>query len=204
MGGDVSLLYSELGRGSCFRIVLPMEHVEGSTMMQSPIPIKSKEEPKPVSAALKLNGRILLAEDGLDNQRLIAFMLRKAGATIEIADNGRIALNILNQAEAAGKPFDMLLTDMQMPEMDGYSLASTLRDLNSKIQKIAKSVLMQDATTTSPSQSIKKISLRSAPIGSANAAGRINSPESRQHIPIANCQQRGVSVLGRHYSFFLR
>ena len=134
MGGDVTLLYSEIGKGSCFRIVLPNEHVEGSTMMQSPIPINSKEEPRPISAALKLSGRILLAEDGLDNQRLIAFMLRKAGATIETADNGRIALNILNQAKAAGTPFDMLLTDMQMPEMDGYSLASTLRDLASKLK----------------------------------------------------------------------
>ena len=137
MGGDVTLLYSELGKGSCFRIVLPIEQVEGSTMMQSLISIKSNERLKPISAKLKLSGRILLAEDGLDNQRLIAFMLRKAGATIETADNGRIALNILNQAEAAGKPFDMLLTDMQMPEMDGYSLARTLRDLNSNIPIVA-------------------------------------------------------------------
>ncbi|MCE3017158.1 MAG: PAS domain S-box protein [Pirellula sp.] len=137
MGGDVTLLYSDFGKGSCFRIVLPIEQVEGSTMMQSPIPIKSNEKPKPISDALKLSGRILLAEDGLDNQRLIAFMLRKAGAIVETADNGRIALNILNQAEAAGKPFDMLLTDMQMPEMDGYSLARTLRELNSKIPIVA-------------------------------------------------------------------
>ena len=137
LGGDVTLLYSELGKGSCFRIVLPIEHVEGSTMMQSPTPIKSKDDAKPVVAALKLSGRILLAEDGLENQRLISFMLRKAGATIETADNGRIALDILNQAEAAGTPFDMLLTDMQMPEMDGYSLASTLRDCGSKLPIVA-------------------------------------------------------------------
>ena len=65
LGGDVTLLYSELGKGACFRIVLPIEHVEGSTMMQSPTPIKSKDEPKPIAAALKLSGRNLRAEDGL-------------------------------------------------------------------------------------------------------------------------------------------
>ncbi len=137
MGGDVTLLYSDLGKGSCFRIVLPIENVEGSTMIQSLTPINSKDEPKPIPVALQLSGRILLAEDGLDNQRLISFILRKAGATIETADNGRIALQILNQAEAAGTPFDMLLTDMQMPEMDGYSLASALRDCGSKLPIVA-------------------------------------------------------------------
>ncbi len=127
LGGDVSLLYSEAGKGSCFRLVLPLEQVAGSAMVKSLTPIQVHDEPKPIAIALTLSGRVLLAEDGLDNQRLIAFIIRKAGATIETADNGRIALDMLDQAEAAGTPFDMLLTDMQMPEMDGYSLASTLR-----------------------------------------------------------------------------
>ena len=106
-------------------------------MLQSPIPIKLKDETKPLAETLKLSGRILLAEDGLDNQRLIAFMLRKAGATIETADNGQIALDIFNHAKATGNPFDMLLTDIQMPEMDGYMLASTLRDLDSTLPILA-------------------------------------------------------------------
>jgi PAS domain S-box-containing protein len=137
LGGDVTLLYSELGKGSCFRLVLPIEQVEGSTTITSLSPKQSENEPKPIAVALKLSGRVLLAEDGLDNQRLIAFLLRKAGATIETADNGRIALDMLDRAEAAGTPFDILLTDMQMPEMDGYSLARTLRDRGSKLPIVA-------------------------------------------------------------------
>ena len=137
LGGDVTLLYSELGKGSCFRLVLPSEQVAGSTRRTSLTPMQSNAEPKPIVAALTLRGRVLLAEDGLDNQRLIAFVIRKAGATIETADNGRIALDILDQAEAAGTPFDLLLTDMQMPEMDGYSLARTLRDRGSKLPIVA-------------------------------------------------------------------
>ena len=137
LGGDVTLLYSEVGKGSCFRLVLPLESVVGSAMVVSLTPVQINDEPKPNAVALKLSGRVLLVEDGLDNQRLIAFLMRKAGATIETADNGRIALDMLDQAEAAGTPFDMLLTDMQMPEMDGYHLASNLRDRGSKLPIVA-------------------------------------------------------------------
>jgi CheY-like chemotaxis protein len=77
--------------------------------------------------ATLLRGRVLLAEDGLDNQRLISFHLKRAGAEVQVADNGRVALSRLASAASAGMPFDLLLTDMQMPEMDGYTLARTLR-----------------------------------------------------------------------------
>jgi len=137
LGGDVTLVYSEIRKGSCFRIILPFEHVVGSNMIQSLTPTTAHNEPKPTAVALKLSGRILLAEDGVDNQRLIAFLIRKAGATIELADNGRIALDMLDQAEAAGTPYDMLLTDIQMPEMDGYSLTSILRGRGSKLPIVA-------------------------------------------------------------------
>ena len=54
----------------------------------------------------KLDCRILLAEDGPDNQRLIAFLLRKAGAEVELAENGQIALDLALAAQQAGSPFD--------------------------------------------------------------------------------------------------
>ncbi|XOV77264.1 MAG: response regulator [Phycisphaerales bacterium] len=57
----------------------------------------------------------------------MAFHLRKAGATVDIADNGRIALDLLEAAEATRSPYDLIITDMQMPEMDGYTLARELR-----------------------------------------------------------------------------
>ena len=89
------------------------------------------------SNVVKLTGQILFAEDGLDNQRLIAFHLKKGGAQVTIADNGRIALEMIDKAAADGTPYDLLLTDMQMPEMDGYTLARTLRERGSTIPIVA-------------------------------------------------------------------
>jgi CheY-like chemotaxis protein len=71
---------------------------------------------------ITLKGRILLAEDGRDNQRLIVTHLRDAGMDVAIAENGRIALEM-----ATAQPFDLILMDMQMPEMDGYSATAELR-----------------------------------------------------------------------------
>ncbi len=137
MRGDVTLLHTELGKGSCFRLVLPLEVVAGSVIVTQLDAIQEPCEAKPTTATTKLSGRILLAEDGLDNQQLIAFHLKKAGAEVTIADNGRIALGMLDQATAEGTPYDMLLTDMQMPEMDGYTLARTLRARGSTLPIVA-------------------------------------------------------------------
>ena len=66
---------------------------------------------------------VLLAEDGLDNQLLIQLLLRKAGATVEIVDNGRSAVK-----KALAQPFDVVLMDVQMPEMDGHEATRILRE----------------------------------------------------------------------------
>ncbi len=71
--------------------------------------------------------RILLAEDGPDNQRLISFILKKAGAEVELAENGQIAHDEALAARTRGTPFDLILMDMQMPVMDGYTATSKLR-----------------------------------------------------------------------------
>jgi CheY-like chemotaxis protein len=70
---------------------------------------------------------VLLAEDGPDNQRLIGHFLRSAGAQVTIAENGRIAVELALQAWQHGEPFDVVLMDMQMPEMDGYAATRELR-----------------------------------------------------------------------------
>jgi PAS domain S-box-containing protein len=137
MGGTVVIHRTEPGKGSCFRLKLPFDPAPGTPMVSRLEAVRDGNTTKAEPAATKLAGRILLAEDGADNQRLLTFHLRKAGATVDIAENGRVALEMIGKAQAAGTPYDLLLTDMQMPEMDGYTLARTLRTRGNSIPIVA-------------------------------------------------------------------
>jgi len=74
--------------------------------------------------------RILVAEDGRDNQRLISIVLERVGADVVLAENGRIACDKALDAQRAGRPFDVILMDMQMPELDGWSATALLRSVH--------------------------------------------------------------------------
>ncbi len=74
------------------------------------------------SAALR-GLRVLLAEDSLVNQKLAAALLEKWGHKVTVVDNGRAAI-----AAAGRQPFDLVLMDVQMPEMDGLEATSIIRD----------------------------------------------------------------------------
>ncbi|HMN41910.1 MAG TPA: ATP-binding protein [Phycisphaerales bacterium] len=137
MGGDVKLIRSEPGGGSCFRLVIPLEPVAGAALVTNLDSVRTGPAASAPAEAVFLRGRILLAEDGPDNQRLIAFHLRKAGAEVEVAEDGKVALMKIEMAESAGRPFDLLVSDMQMPEMDGYTLARTLRERGSAMPIVA-------------------------------------------------------------------
>ncbi|MEO0586548.1 MAG: response regulator, partial [Planctomycetota bacterium] len=115
---------------------------QASTAPGQAAPAVAKTEP--ASDEPPLTGvRVLIVEDGVDNQRLIGYHLRKAGAETETADHGRLALERLTDGEGIeGRllepfPFDVILTDMQMPEMDGYELAGRLRTLACPVPVVA-------------------------------------------------------------------
>lgn len=81
--------------------------------------------------------RILLAEDGPDNQRLISHHLRKAGADVQIADNGKIAIEMYQASIRTAAPLQLILMDMQMPELDGYGATKQLRKAGHSLPIIA-------------------------------------------------------------------
>ncbi|MCA9212951.1 MAG: response regulator [Planctomycetales bacterium] len=79
----------------------------------------------------QLNGiRVLIVEDGFDNQRLIRFVLEKAGADVTVAPNGKVGSELAIDQWQNHTPFEVVLMDMQMPVMDGYTASRRLREQN--------------------------------------------------------------------------
>jgi signal transduction histidine kinase/DNA-binding response OmpR family regulator len=132
MGGDIAVS-SNLGSGSTFTMEIDAGEIGDAPMLErfdeslSPAPAAEQHTP-----SIRLRGRILLAEDGPDNQLLLSLQLREAGAEVVIADNGRIAVEL-----ARREPFDLIFMDMQMPELDGYAATSRLRELGCKVPIVA-------------------------------------------------------------------
>ncbi len=141
MGGDITVR-SELGKGTTFSVTVNPGNILQFRSIKSQDDIPSFRQPKDWAKELlktdtRIESRILLAEDGPDNQRLIAYLLRKQGADVTIAGNGRIAMEAAMAALGEGNPFQIILMDMQMPEMDGYEATSTLRAKGYKLPIIA-------------------------------------------------------------------
>ncbi len=141
MHGTVTLEYTAPGQGSRFVVELPLCAAEGAVLTESLGPVATEGQGGRAAAALAvtgaLAGRILLAEDGEDNRRLITYHLTRAGAEVTVVENGRLALDLIEASARNGQQFDLLVTDMQMPVMDGYTLARTLRKLGRTIPIVA-------------------------------------------------------------------
>ncbi|MEQ9617469.1 MAG: ATP-binding protein [Phycisphaerales bacterium] len=83
------------------------------------------------------DARILVAEDGPDNQRLVRFFLEEAYANVSIVGNGELAMKEVERGLASDDPYTMILMDMQMPVLDGYSATRALRERGLKIPIVA-------------------------------------------------------------------
>ncbi|HRQ76050.1 MAG TPA: PAS domain-containing protein [Phycisphaerales bacterium] len=129
LNGHISL-QSEAGRGSTFSLEFTANIPEGVQLIEGEWPTAMQQDnasTAPASHHQAFDGRILLAEDGADNQRLISHVLRKAGAEVTIVDNGEDAVAVALDAEKRRSPFDLILMDMQMPRLDGYEATRKLR-----------------------------------------------------------------------------
>ncbi len=135
LGGTITV-ESKPNEGSTFRLTITTGPLDGVKMLDD-LATATIAQPDDTTAAkgdaAKLDCRILLAEDGADNQRLISFHLKKAGAKVAVVENGKLAVDAAlatwyrRREDDPEHPFDVILMDMQMPVMDGYEATGLLR-----------------------------------------------------------------------------
>lgn len=123
--GDLVLVESSPGKGSVFQLSIPT-HQRGVPSAPSPELEDKLADSEERSSWPRLdNVGILVAEDNPDNQEMLKRFLGEQGAVVEIASNGKLALNM---AKKGG--YQVILMDVQMPELDGYEVTKALRKEN--------------------------------------------------------------------------
>ncbi len=122
---------SEVGFGTKFTLRIPMvvsydirwlKTLESGRMQSVAVSDEASFGDKPLTGY-----HLLLAEDGKDNQRLFHLILTKAGGMVTLVENGRDAFDTAMKNWKDGRPFDLIIMDMQMPVMDGYTAVQRLR-----------------------------------------------------------------------------
>ena len=143
MGGDVDC-DSEVGRGSVFTLKVPLHPMAAPSQAPSSVPAPMAI---PATAAPHFSGRILLVEDNPVNALVAEANLARLGLDVTRAEDGAQALSMLQHLE---RPFDLVLMDLQMPELDGMEATRRLRcwENDQRLEPIPVVALTANALST--------------------------------------------------------
>jgi CheY-like chemotaxis protein/nitrogen-specific signal transduction histidine kinase len=127
MGGQI-VVDTELGRGSEFSAYIPFDIAPGEQSLDDSV---SESD---MNGSVSLEGmRILMAEDNEINAEIACELFKMEGAELEIAKNGKIAVEKFEKCEDGY--YDIIFMDIQMPEMDGWTAAKTIRAMDREYAK---------------------------------------------------------------------
>jgi signal transduction histidine kinase/CheY-like chemotaxis protein/HPt (histidine-containing phosphotransfer) domain-containing protein len=117
MGGRI-WMESEPGKGTQFHFTTKLKVLNQQSDGASPAPIESLR-----------NIRILVVDDHPTNRRILHGFLNSWGARTTCADSGQAALSAITAAGQEGKPYQLMVTDINMPQMDGFNLVEKIRNM---------------------------------------------------------------------------
>lgn len=137
LGGDV-FVASRVGEGSEFRVTIatnnlgPVEMIKPQQLAGLPPVRVANDQITENETRILADLRVLVVDDGETNRKLVRLILTRAGADVTLAENGREAIMAFDQHD-----FDVMLLDMQMPVMDGYTAAAHIRTMGINVPIIA-------------------------------------------------------------------
>ena len=186
MGGELAIM-SSLGRGSTFAVTIPEVKVTDAAPDEEPKPTPPAKPVEPAETALPDEAlaldaatpppegpkasakRILIVDDQKMNLTVLRAMLKKLGDfDVAMASNGAEAIKALKAAASA--PFDMVLTDMWMPELDGEGLVKAIR-ADKELASTPVYVVTADVEMIKKSESVGFTGILLKPI----TVGKLNS-----------------------------
>jgi signal transduction histidine kinase/DNA-binding NarL/FixJ family response regulator len=133
LGGDITV-ESQIGNGSRFMVRLMAELAQGVTWISGDQALKRLDEVHTEQAAgwVFSPARILVVDDGPENRELVKLVLENCGLSVEEAENGQVGLDM-----ATDDQYDVILMDVQMPVMDGFTATTAMRERGMRLPIIA-------------------------------------------------------------------
>jgi CheY-like chemotaxis protein len=129
LGGDI-VAHSEMGKGSVFSVTLDPGPLAGVRMLEPAEATAGPVDTGPVAGTTWQfpPRRVLVVDDGEANRELVRLVLEEVGLSVAGAENGQVVVDM-----ATRERFDVILMDMQMPVMDGFTATRTLRQQGMKL-----------------------------------------------------------------------